>query len=138
MLKRAQSSARILDSIERIKAIDERSENHTRMLERLTNRAEQTSEVLKKMEYDSERSAEALISISSNTNSMSATLRDMHEDNKSLVGILAGKRQVPLSVFFLVVAVLLGIITVLELRSTGYNLEWSEGTFKLQDKGEKR
>ena len=64
----------------------------------------------------------SLTNIEQNTKDMAETLKEFHADNKYYVTLLAGKKQVPISIFALVTLVLSALLVASEARFSGLNI----------------
>ncbi len=56
------------------------------------------------------------------TENMSSTLKDFREDNRKYIELIAGKRQVPISIFSLVVFLLITLLVASEVRYSNIDI----------------
>jgi hypothetical protein len=61
--------------------------------------------------------------IETNTASTAATLKELHTDNNEHLKIIAGKKQVPLSIFIIIVTLLSGLIIATEVKYSGVAID---------------
>lgn len=59
---------------------------------------------------------ESVQNIETNTKSVSDTLKMLHKDNREYVELIAGKKQVPISIFAIVVLALVTLLVAQEVR----------------------
>jgi len=90
-----------------VTGIDTRTKDHTVILDNLNKRL-----------------AEPVERIAENTKTMADTLRDFRQDNHELTGIVVGKRQVPMTVFLVVIG-LVGFAWLFDRATRGLRIELS-------------
>jgi hypothetical protein len=64
--------------------------------------------------------------IETNTKTVADTLKMLHKDNREYVELIAGKRQVPISIFAIVVLVLVTLLVAQEVRISNVDLSVNE------------
>jgi hypothetical protein len=76
--------------------------------------------------------------IEANTAAAAKTLTELHTDNNEHLKIIAGKKQVPLSIFIIIVAMLSGLIVATEVKYSGVAIDIGWDHIKVNsDKYEK-
>lgn len=63
--------------------------------------------------------------IEENTEKMALTLKDFHKDGVEVLGIIAGKKHVPLSIFAIVVVLLSALLITQEVKYSDLDIEIS-------------
>jgi len=61
--------------------------------------------------------------IEANTAATVSTLKELHTDNNEHLKIIAGKKQVPLSIFIMIVGLLSGLIVATEVKYSGITID---------------
>ena len=79
-------------------------------------------EISSKVQAVAEIIEDSLVNIEKNTKVMAETLKEFHADNKYYVQLLAGKKQVPVSIFALVILVMSALLVASEARFSGLNI----------------
>lgn len=81
-------------------------DNHLVILHRIDTRTMEHSKLLGRVLDIQLHQDSHLKGISENTANMASTLSEMHADNRTVLGYMTGKKQVPLAIFLLVVSLL--------------------------------
>jgi hypothetical protein len=80
-------------------------------------------EEAKKIEANTADSAETLKKMHENDTAVAKTLKEMHKDSNEHLDLIAGKKQVPLSIFLIIVAMLSGLIVATEVKYSGVSID---------------
>lgn len=93
---------------------------------------EQTSKTSQTMDALHESSTEHLRAIADNTGTMAAALDEFKQENKDLIEIIAGKKQVPFLTFILVVGVMAILLIVEKAHQTKTDIQFSSDHFRIK------
>jgi uncharacterized membrane protein YdfJ with MMPL/SSD domain len=82
-----------------------------------------------KLEKNQSHTAE----IARNTADMSKTLKESHQDNRDLVNIIAGKKQVPLPVVLIVCGILSLLLLIEKAEQSGKTIDLKANGVTIHD-----
>jgi hypothetical protein len=108
------------------------------MLKLIQRIDEKTDETAAAVQTFQDSLSEPLRAIAKNTSAMSSSLNEFRDENKDLIQIIAGKWQVPMPVFLVVVIVFAVWIVAEKVHQTGTEVHGSFSDFGIRPSDDRR